>query len=208
MAAYHKYVFDQASRSLVGDWEKMYQQEAVEGFDSWHQEDSRQLQRMIALQILGMYNFGKILDVGCGKGAFTHLMKKRNNEVIGVDVSETAIATAAVRYPDISFCVADVTRPDSLSDVVRKFSSPGTDLAVCAEILSYVSDWQGLLREMARHTRHLLVCLDIPSNPIGFVKSPADLVAGIAADFTIIEAMELKVSGFSIVFATTKNQES
>ena len=207
MAAYHKYVFDQSSRSLVGDWEKMYRQESVEGFDSWHQEDSRQLQRLISLQIIGMYHFGKILDIGCGKGSFTHLLKKRNNEVIGVDVSETAIATAAVRYPDIVFRKADVTNPDLLSELARGFSSPGADLAVCCEILSYVSDWQELLRTLSQHSRYLLVCLDIPPGPIGFVKSPADLVAGISSHFSIIEAMELKVSGFSIVFGSTKNQE-
>jgi len=205
MAAYHKYVFDQSSRSLVGDWEKMYRQESVEGFDSWHQDDSRQLQRLISLQIIGMYHFGKILDIGCGKGSFTHLLKKRNNEVIGVDVSETAIATAAVRYPDIVFRKADVTNPDLLSELARGFSSPGADLAVCCEILSYVSDWQELLRTLSQHSRYLLVCLDIPPGPIGFVKSPADLVAGISSHFSIIEAMELKVSGFSIVFGSTKN---
>ena len=207
MALYHKYVFNQASRSLVGEWEKMYRQESVEGFDSWHQDDSRQLQRMISLQILGMYNFGKILDIGCGKGSFTHLLKKRNNEVIGVDVSETAIATAAVRYPDIDFRSADITNPESLSKLAQEFSSPGADLAVCCEILSYVADWRGLLRTLSHHSRYLFVCLDIPRDPIGFVKSPADLLAGISSHFSIIEAMELKVSGFSIVFGSTKNQE-
>ena len=130
MAGYHKYVFDQSARIMVGDWEKMYQQESVEGYDSWHQDDSRQLQRLISLQIIGMYNFGKILDIGCGKGSFTHLLKKRNNEVIGVDVSETAIVSATVRYPDIVFRTTDVTMPDAVPRIYREFSTPDADLTV------------------------------------------------------------------------------
>lgn len=206
MAGYHKYVFDQDARTLVGDWEKMYRQESVEGYDSWHQDDSRQLQRQISLQIIGMYHFGKILDIGCGKGSFTHLLKKRNNEVVGVDVSETAIAIAAVRFPDIVFRTADVTMPDALAKLSRDFSTPGADLTVCSEILSYVSNWRSFLGALSHHTRHLLVCLYIPPKPIGFVKSPAELLTAISKHYTIVEAMELKVSGFSIVFGSAKNQ--
>ena len=65
--------------------------EQIDNFDSWHQEDSRQLQRKIALSILEEYNFQSIVDVGSGKGALTHLLKKRNNQVIGLDISSTAV---------------------------------------------------------------------------------------------------------------------
>ena len=34
MEKYHKYVFDQAKRSFVGDFERMYQDEIKDGFDS------------------------------------------------------------------------------------------------------------------------------------------------------------------------------
>jgi len=36
-------------------------------------------------------NFDSLLDIGCDKGVFTHLLKKRNNTVLGTDISETAI---------------------------------------------------------------------------------------------------------------------
>jgi len=45
MARYHKYVFDADKREFVGSFEEMYQNEKVDNFDSWHQEDSRKLQR-------------------------------------------------------------------------------------------------------------------------------------------------------------------
>ena len=76
MEKYHKYVFDQKAKAFVGDFEKMYLDEDKDCFDSWYQEDSRQLNRNIALSILKGWNFNSVLDVGCGKGALTHLLKK------------------------------------------------------------------------------------------------------------------------------------
>ena len=38
MAEYHKYVFDLAKREFVGDFDKMYQQEVSDNYDSWHQD--------------------------------------------------------------------------------------------------------------------------------------------------------------------------
>jgi hypothetical protein len=38
-APYHKYVFDVEQRRFVGDFEKMYQQEDIQHFDSWFQDD-------------------------------------------------------------------------------------------------------------------------------------------------------------------------
>ena len=81
----------------------MYKNETREGYDSWHQEDGRFLQRRFALSILQDYNFNFIIDVGCGKGIFTHLLKKKNNEIVGVDLSNAALKVAKARYPDIDF---------------------------------------------------------------------------------------------------------
>ena len=77
MTGYHQYIFDTENRRFVGQFEEMYQQEKSANFDSWHQEDSRQLNRKIALNILDAYNFNRIIDLGCGKGALTHHLKKK-----------------------------------------------------------------------------------------------------------------------------------
>lgn len=58
MSEYHKYVFDLENRSFVGNFEEMYRKESEVGFDSWHQENNRQLNRKIALSILDSYNIG------------------------------------------------------------------------------------------------------------------------------------------------------
>ena len=94
-------VFDVKNRKLVGDFETMYQNESKENFDSWHQDDTRQLQRKIDLSILEDYNFSKIIDIGCGKGSLSHLLKKKNNYVLGLDISQTAVNIAQERFPDI-----------------------------------------------------------------------------------------------------------
>lgn len=120
MAKYHKYVFDLENRKLVGDFETMYQNESKENFDSWHQDDTRQLQRKIDLAILEDYSFEKIIDIGCGKGSLTHLLKKKNNYVLGLDISQTAVNIAQERFPDINFLSIDVNEIKNFSVISEK----------------------------------------------------------------------------------------
>jgi len=121
MAKYHKYVFDIEKRKFIGAFEEMYQNETIEIFDSWHQDDTRQLQRKIDLAILEDYNFNKIIDIGCGKGCLTHMLKKKNNTFIGVDISPTAIKFAKERYPDIEFICLDVNNVNNYRSLVNKW---------------------------------------------------------------------------------------
>lgn len=79
MEKYHKFVFNKANRKFVGKFEDMYQNEDIEGFDSWYSSNLTHIPKRIHYAILGQYNFNSILDFGCGKGAFTHLLKKSNN---------------------------------------------------------------------------------------------------------------------------------
>jgi len=118
MAKYHKYVFDLENRKLVGDFETMYQNESKENFDSWHQDDSRQLQRKIDLAILEDYNFNHILDIGCGKGSLTHILKKKNNTVVGLDISQTAVDIVSERFPDINFICSDVNTVSNYTHII------------------------------------------------------------------------------------------
>jgi len=208
MAGYHKYVFDTSARVLVGDFDTMYQQESLEGYDSWHQEDSRWLQRKICLEIIGAYNFDSIVDIGCAKGSFTHILKKRNNKVVGVDISETALAQARSRYPDIQFIQADAAEVGVIWNLYDSFQPKGgADLTVCTEILSYVEKWRDLIKVVSQRSKFFLVCLDIPQNPIGFVKSSEELVAEVERHFDLIEVIQMKISGFSIVFGSSLNRE-
>jgi methylase of polypeptide subunit release factors len=96
---YHSYIFDTKRRKFLGEFEEMYKEESKEGFDSWHQEDNRRLSLKICNAIMLDYNFSTIIDIGCGKGAYTQFLKKKNNCVVGVDISPTALAAAVARFP-------------------------------------------------------------------------------------------------------------
>ena len=51
----------------------------------------------------------RILDVGCGTGALTHLIAQAGAHVVGFDASSDMIAKAREQYPGIQFDVKDVT---------------------------------------------------------------------------------------------------
>ncbi len=177
MSDYHKYVFDTQHQKFVGQFEQMYRGEELEGFDSWFERDLRPLRKAISQTILSQYQFSRILDVGCGKGTFTHLLKKQNNRVIGVDVSPTAIRKAKESFPDIEFRHMDVRDLAGLHDTF--------DLVVVMGTLAYVEDWPRLLETIAGMTRWCYVAEYIPPEPIGFVKSAGELIAEVEKRFDV-----------------------
>jgi trans-aconitate methyltransferase len=196
---YHRYVFDAGARRFVGAFEEMYQAEATDGFDSWHQDDQRDLARAVALTILARRNFSRVLDLGCGKGAFTHQLWRHGADVVGVDLSETAVTIARARFPDIRFVAADVADPAFLAAPDGPY-----DLAVSLELLSYVESWRALLRRMAAVARFALVGLYVPDNPIGFVKSIDELAAAFGESFDVIEDVRLTTRKKVVLFGSSR----
>lgn len=202
MSDYHPYVFDESRRAFVGRFEEMYQAENANGFDSWHQEDLRDPSKKICLALLDGYNFGKILDVGCGKGAFTQLLKKKNNRVLALDISSTALKTAQARYPDIDYMEADLAT--QRLEAVTAHYAKRFDLAVCLETLSYLANWKEAMADFSRVANFALVSLFLPENPIGFVKSPAELAGEFARHFEIIEDIRLLTQKRIVVFGKSR----
>ena len=208
MADYHKYVFDTNNRRFVGKFEEMYQQEKVANFDSWHQDDSRQLNRKIAFDILNCYNFSRIVDIGCGKGALTHQLKKLNNHVVGLDISQSSVGVARARFPDIEFNIANVNDLPSFTAYLdaryaasQEAGGGVVDLVFSAECLSYIENWKELICELRLRTRYLMIALYLPENPIGFVKSADELEDVVSRYFEILELIVIKKSRFVILFA-------
>lgn len=187
MAEYHKFVFDEKNRKFVGAFEEMYQAEVAAGFDSWHQEDTRDLSKQIALKLLGQFSFQSVLDLGCGKGAWIHQLKTRNNRVLALDVSETAIKQAQARFPDIRFKVFDLK-----NQFLKDLMDGPVDLATCLETLSYLDNWEKVIDDVAAVARHMMVALYIPENPMGFVKNEEDLVRVFSRHFEIIHDIRLR----------------
>ncbi|MEW6680127.1 MAG: class I SAM-dependent methyltransferase [bacterium] len=144
---YHKYVFDIKNRKFVGNFEEMYANEGKENYDSWYQEDLTHFGKQLSLLLLSRYNFTSILDIGCGKGTFTHLLKKANNEVVGTDISETAIQKAKAKYRDIKFL--KLTAEEALN--LKK----NWDLVILMEILSYCENWRDILSKVAEQSIYI-----------------------------------------------------
>jgi 2-polyprenyl-3-methyl-5-hydroxy-6-metoxy-1,4-benzoquinol methylase len=81
MPGYHKYVFDTERRQLVVTLRQCTRRKTPKVSTAWFERDLvKELRKPISHTLLSQYNFVRILDVGCGKGTFTHLLKKRNNQ--------------------------------------------------------------------------------------------------------------------------------
>jgi ubiquinone/menaquinone biosynthesis C-methylase UbiE len=52
----------------------------------------------------------RVADLGCGSGAFTHLLKRAGYDCVGLDLSPKLIALARRKYPGIEFLEGDVER--------------------------------------------------------------------------------------------------
>jgi len=196
---YHRYVFDDEARTFVGRFEEMYRGEQEQGFDSWHQEDARNLTRRLCLTLLDETNFAGILDVGCGKGAFTHRLKKRNNRVVGIDISPTALETAKGRFDDVEFVQADLVRDLDALNRLGNF-----DLVVCLETLSYLENWRDVIERFSQIAGHCLIALYLPENPIGFVKTAGDLAAEFARHFVTVEDIRLLTRNQIVLYGTAR----
>lgn len=198
MARYHKYVFDVKKRAFVGKFEEMYEREERGNYDSWFQEDLSGLKYIMSMAVLGQYNFGSVLDIGCGKGAFTHLLKKKNNAVLGIDVSKTAIRKARAKYPHIDFRA--LAAEDILS-LRKKY-----DLVVAMEIFSYLKTWPAVIEKISRMTEYAFISLYLPPNPIGFVKSFGDLSEAVEKHFTIVTKIMDQTGSDMLILAKSKRR--
>ena len=75
----------------------------------WALSEDRQLPAYeAALERTGLEAGWRVLDVGCGVGAFLRLVAERSGEPHGVDASEALIAFARTRLPDADLRVGEM----------------------------------------------------------------------------------------------------
>lgn len=128
---YHDYVIKNGI--FVGAFEEMYQN--VE--DPWCIGDATDLQYDIVLMLLDHFSIQpeRILDIGCGKGAFTYRIKRARPDsiVLGVDISQSAIQIAQKTYSQqgLRFETMDIKKEyNSFQD---RF-----DLVIMSQIIWYI----------------------------------------------------------------------
>lgn len=194
---YHKYVFDTKNRKFIGKFEEMYADEDKDNFDSWFQDGVSYLGKQLSLMLINRYNFNSILDIGCGKGTFTSLLKKNNNKVLGVDISDTAIKKAKARYEHVEFRQATIDQALAEGEI--------RDLIVMIEVLSYIKHWKDVLVSAAGKTKFLFISLYLPDNPIGYVKNFDDLRKEIKKHFTLEDELLWNDSTILLMLKSKKN---
>lgn len=120
---------------FIGEFEEMYKN--IE--DPWCIGDATEIQYDLVLYLLDRHTVclksGSILDIGCGKGAFTYRIKKARPycDIMGVDISETAIIKARNLYQSegIDFRTIDVEK--EYRNILRKY-----DLIILSQIVWYI----------------------------------------------------------------------
>jgi len=123
---------------FIGNFEGLYLSEE----DPWGQSASVRNEyvtsRAKQISLLSAYNSsGTLLDVGCGLGySSSHYSKYFS--VTGLDISETAINRARIRYPSLKFICHDVR--------LGLNTSESYDVIILNQILWYVlTDFQSVL---------------------------------------------------------------
>ena len=132
---FHDYVIKDGK--LVGEFEQMYQDHE----SPWNQVNEEQYQSDKAVTINKVLNIHatrdkpiNVLELGCGLGYFTDRIRSslpKDCNVMGIDVSSTAISTAKRLFPDCKFKTADILD----FDVYRKFKP---DIILMPQITWYV----------------------------------------------------------------------
>lgn len=121
------------------EWFEFMFESANQGYDKWgHQWRGSQrfryrLYKKIIDSLPTMEN-SIIIDIGCGMGDFTDVIKKNypNASVLGMDISRYAIHYAAKKYSDITFFMG------SLPDIPIRSNS--CKFISCLESLYYLKD--------------------------------------------------------------------
>jgi 23S rRNA (guanine745-N1)-methyltransferase len=109
----------------------------------------------IGKQYLKINKHANLLDLGCGEGYYTNIIKNAlpDHSVYGLDISKIAIRYAAKRYTNVGFCVASayqIPLPDNSIDLMIRIYAPSK-----AEELIRVIKENGYLITVTPAPRHL-----------------------------------------------------
>lgn len=105
---------------LIGEFDEMYQDHD----DPWEQttREKYRSEKIIAIHLLKRIGAKQVIELGCGLGCYTEMIRSSGVEVLGIDASETAIKKAKQMHSNCQFQVADILdfhiyrdyRPDAI----------------------------------------------------------------------------------------------
>ncbi len=88
----------------------------------------------------------RVLDVGCGEGAFAAELARAGAQVIGIDVAEEPLRRARLRDPSLDLRLLDADGPWGLPDA-------SFDVVWAGEVIEHVVDTARWLSELRRVLR-------------------------------------------------------
>ncbi|MGH9882635.1 MAG: methyltransferase domain-containing protein [Pyrinomonadaceae bacterium] len=123
-------------------------QDAYSDWSSTYDQDlnlTRDLDEIVTRKILGNSSCKSIIEVGCGTGKNTPLLAQVGEQVLALDFSEAMInkAKEKLRLENMSFCVADISKPWPCAD-------RSADLVVCNLVLEHIADLEFIFAETTR----------------------------------------------------------
>lgn len=128
-SCYQDYVIKDGA--FIGEFEEMYK----DYDDPWEQTAKEEWasEKAIALNFIKKMNAKKVMEMGCGLGHFTKKIAALGVDVLGIDISRTAIDKAKSKHPQCKFVVGDILD----YEIYRKFKP---DMIIMSEITWYVLD--------------------------------------------------------------------
>ena len=126
-----------------------YQHEYIRKNPSLHLEQAKIKADQI-LKFLGGMKVGSLIDVGCGAGGITVILKEKLSPVktIGIDISKTMIDLAKRKNKDITWYCGDIFGYKHRDKV---------DLIIGIDIIEHIQDDIGLLKKMGRIGHKVLI---------------------------------------------------
>lgn len=92
--------------------------------------------------LLRSFQPGKVVDLACGTGRYTTLLKKLDHQVIGIDQSESMLTIARQKDETIKYIQGDISN--------TPFSDGEFDLVNCSLALSHSKDLEKPINEISR----------------------------------------------------------
>lgn len=136
--------------TFVGDFDAIYR----ECEDPWVQrfETTRSPLKRLILWRIAQLPERRVIDLGCGNGHFTNLVRSEAKaEVLGLDVSSTAVANARAAYPLCRFEAA------SAIEIVRFAEFKPTAICMCSLTWYILDSFRDLLGALRQHFQGTLV---------------------------------------------------
>ena len=115
---------------LVGEFDVMYR----DFDDPWSQtETGLNTKRSIILHHIKRTSAKKVLELGSGLGYLTNEINNLVVDVLGLEISQTAVQKASLRFPNCRFVVGDILDQNIYNDFLP-------DMVLMPEITWYVLD--------------------------------------------------------------------